>query len=379
LSHSALKQNPVKSLPFTKQLGFRKAVVQRVEAYLKANNLAQRDLPAMYAKTATIMGIWAVLYALLLLGGFAWPINLGLCLLFSLATAGIGFNIMHDANHGGYSNSARINKIMGFSLELLGTSAFVWRQQHNVWHHTYTNIFGMDSDVEAQGVMRITPRDEWRPHYRFQHLYSPLVYGMLGFSYILRDFTVFLTGSSDAKREFPQMTRADRILFVAGKLMHFTIMLGMPLLVFAWWQVLIAYVLNMFTISLTLASILPLAHLMQSTEFPEPVGDPLHIDNEWAIHEVETTVNFGPRNKFLNWYSGGLNFQIEHHLFPQVCHIHYPQLAPIVQATCAEFGVAYNVYPTWSGALIAHLKTLKWLGEAPANSMLATTPPYGSP
>jgi linoleoyl-CoA desaturase len=376
---SAVKQNPVKSLPFTKQFGFRKTVVQRVEAYLKEHNLPQRDVPAMYLKSFIVLAWWLGTYLLLMLGGFSWAINTLLCVVFGLATAGVGFNIMHDAIHGGYSNSARINKLMGFTLELLGASSFVWRQKHNVWHHTYTNISGLDEDLETQGFLRMTPRDAWKPAFRFQHLYSPLVYGLTGFSFLIRDMRVFFTGRSDEHHVFPKMTTSDRVLFWLGKLCYFTVMIVLPLLVFPWWQVLAGYFIIMVAISLTLAAIFQLAHVMQPATFPEPVGEPqngipLHIENEWAIHEVETTVNFGPNNKLLNWYAGGLNFQIEHHLFPHICHVHYPRLAPIVKATCEEFNVAYNSFPTWHEALVEHLRALRWLGQRPAELALVPAP-----
>ena len=365
MSLSAVKQTPVKSLPFTKQFGFRKIVVERVEAYLKENKLPMRDVPAMYLKTFTVMAWWLGTYLLLMLGGFSWPVNALLCVVFGLATAGMGFNIMHDAIHGGYSNSARRNKLFGFTLEMLGASSFVWRQKHNVWHHTYTNIAGLDEDLETQGFLRLSPHDEWKPIFRFQHFFAPLVYGFTGYSFLIRDVRVFFTGKSDAHHVFPKMTTADKVLFWLGKLIYFSVMVALPLLMFPWWQVLAGYVITMFTISLTLAAIFQLAHVMQPATFPEPVGEPLHIENEWAIHEVETTVNFAPQNKLLNWYAGGLNFQIEHHLFPHICHVHYPKLSPIVKATCEEFGVKYNCYPTWIEALVGHMRSLKWLGARP--------------
>ena len=365
MSLSAVKQTPVKSLSFTKQFGFRNTVIQRVEAYLKEHNLSARDVPAMYVKTATIAIWWLGAYLLLMLGGFGWPINLALCALFGLATAGVGFNIMHDAIHGGYSNSTRINKLFGFTLEVLGASSFVWRHKHNVWHHTYTNIAGLDEDLETHGLLRLTPHDDWKPMFRFQHWYALLVYGLVSFSFLIRDIRVFFTGRADKHHIFPKMTASDRVLFWVGKLTYVTLMFALPLLVFSWWQVLIGYFIVMCTISLMLAAVFQLAHVMQPATFPEPIGQPLHIANEWAIHEVETTVNFAPNNKWLTWYAGGLTYQVEHHLFPHICHVHYPKLAPIVKATCEEFGVQYNSYPTWIDALVGHMRLLKYLGKRP--------------
>jgi linoleoyl-CoA desaturase len=118
-------------------------------------------------------------------------------------------------------------------------------------------------------------------------------------------------------------------------------------------------------VGFVLILILQLAHIMASVEFPEPSGDPLAIENEWAIHQVRTTVDFAPRNALLNWYVGGLNYQIEHHLFPQVCHLNYPKIAPVVQQVCAEYGVPYRVHVTLRAALADHCRLLKSLGQKP--------------
>ena len=365
---STLKQAPVKALPFTKQRGFRKLLNQRIDAYMSENKLPARDVPAMYLKTAVVLAWWIVTYTLLLLGGFSWPITAVLCLSLSFAIAGVGFNVMHDAIHGGYSNKPWMNKLMGFTVELLGASSFVWRQKHNVWHHTYTNISGLDEDLESNGLLRLSPHEDWKPGFQFQQWYMPFVYGLTSFSFIIRDFRVFFTGKSDEHHVFPKMSTNDRGLFLLGKTLYFTLMIGIPLLVFPWWQVLVQWFAIMFVVGVTLAAIFQLAHVMEPATFPEPVGDPLHIENEWAIHEVETTVNFAPRNALVNWYSGGLNYQIEHHLFPHICHVHYPKLSPIVRATCAEFDVAYNSYDTWLGALWGHIKALEGLGRRPASA-----------
>lgn len=362
---AVVKDNPVKSLPFTKQLGFRRALYERVDAYLKDNNLPPRDVPEMYLKTAIIFSWWLGTWLLIMFGGLPALANWALCIVFGLAVAGMGFNIMHDAIHGGYSNKAWVNRIFGFSLEFLGTSAFIWRQKHNVWHHTYTNVAGLDEDLETEGLLRFSPHDKWKPMYRFQHLYLPLVYGLTAFGFFLRDFKVFFTGKSDAFHQYPKFRTGDAIQFWVGKVLFLGMYLVIPMFLFPWWQVLIGFFTVLFTVGVTLAYIFQLAHVMDGADFPEPSGDPLKLENEWAVHQVQTTVDFAPRNKLLNWYAGGLNFQVEHHLFPHICHVHYPRIAPIVKATCDEFGLKYLVYDTWPEALASHWRAVKRLGEKP--------------
>jgi linoleoyl-CoA desaturase len=355
---------PVRNLRFknTKQGNFQKTLNERVNAYLRENKLPGRDVPAMFVKSVVILAWWLGTYLLLLLGHFPPLVNILLCLVWAMAIAGVGFNIMHDANHGGYSNKPLVNKLVGLSAELLGMSGFRWRTKHNVWHHTYTNIAGFDDDVETFGLMRLTPRVPWKPWYKAQAWYYPLVYSLIGFDFFLRDFMMVLVGKSDANHVYPKMTLEDQVIFWGGKLFFITIMFVLPMQVYPWWQVLIGFFIVMLAVGLVMAVVFQLAHICGEVAFPEPVGSPQHIEAEWAVHQVETTTDFAPHNALLSYYIGGLNFQVEHHLLPHICHINYPRLAPIVRATCEEFGIPYHCYPTWREAFAAHLHELSLLG-----------------
>lgn len=360
-----LTKAPARSLQFTGQRGFRKALNDRVDAYLRENKLPPRDLPAMYVKTAVSLLWWLATYLLLLLGGFPAWVNLILCAVFAFAIAAVGFNVMHDANHRGYSDSPRVNRLVSLSAELLGMSGFRWRTKHNVWHHTYTNIAGFDDDIEAYGLVRLSPRVPWRPMHRFQQWYFPFVYSLIGFDFILRDFLMAFFGRSDPNHVYPKMGPGDKATFWLGKLVYAILMFVLPLLVFPWWQVLIGYIFIMLLVGLILGVVFQLAHISGDATFPAPAESPLRIDNEWAAHQVATTVDFAPNNKLLNFYIGGLNYQIEHHLLPHICHINYARLAPVVQETCEEFGLRYTAYPTWRAAFIAHWQQLRALGQRP--------------
>lgn len=319
----------------------------------------------MVVKTVVALAWWLGTYLLLLLGHFPLVINIGLCVVWALAIASVGFNVMHDANHGSYSENPRINKLMSLSAEMLGMSGFRWRTKHNVWHHTYTNIAGFDDDVETYGLMRLTPRLPWKPLFRFQAFYFPLVYSMIGLDFMFRDFLMVFFGKSDANHVYPKMRAGDKVTFWAGKLFYFLIMFVLPALVFPWWQVVIGFLIVMLTVGIVMGVVFQLAHISGDAAFPEPVGDPLHIEDEWAVHQVETTVDFAPRNWLLNLYIGGLNYQIEHHLLPHVCHLNYPRLAPIVRATCEEFGIRYTSYATWREAFACHWRELRLFGGGP--------------
>ncbi len=365
---SVLKEHPVKALPFTQHHGFRKALTERVDAYITENKLPTRDVPAMYVKSAILAACWLGIYLLILLGGFPLWANALLCIALAFAMVGIGMNIAHDANHGGYSNNPRINRLMGLTLDLVGMSSFVWRARHNV-HHTYPNIGGLDEDLENGGLIRLSPHEEWKPYFRLQMWYAPLLYVFVGFDFLRRDALVFFTGRTNQYHQYPKMKASDRIIFVAGKLFFFGYILALPMLVFPWWQVLIAFIGIMFTLGLLMSAITIPAHLVEAADFPEPVGDPLHIENEWAIHQVQTAVNYSPDNRLVSFYVGGTNYQIEHHLFPQISHVQYPRLSPLVRETCEEFGITYSVNPTMRGGLLSHLRALREFGRKPGSTL----------
>ncbi|HLF70765.1 MAG TPA: acyl-CoA desaturase, partial [Dehalococcoidia bacterium] len=342
-------------MKFEGQAGFRKAMTERVDAYLRQHSIKTRDMPAMYAKSAIVLAWWIGSYVLIMVAGLPLWADALLCVSFGAAAAGVGFNVMHDSSHGGYSNSSTRNEIFSWSGELIGLSSFIWRQQHNVWHHTYTNISGLDEGLEAEGTMRWSPHDVWKPIYRLQHLYWPVIYALSAASLILiRNFKVYFAKTSGPTFRYPDMDRRDKTIFWVSRLANLAVYILIPLLFFSWWQVLAGFAIGVLTAGLIMATILQLSHVMASVEFPEPTGEPPAVDEEWAIHQVETTIDFAPHNVLLRWYIGGLNYQIEHHLFPRICHLNYPKIAPIVQQVCLEFGVRYRCYETFGGALAAH-------------------------
>jgi linoleoyl-CoA desaturase len=252
------------------------------------------------------------------------------------------------------------------TVELVGLSSFIWRQQHNIWHHTYTNIAGLDEGLEMDGWVRNSPRDVWKPIHRFQHIYAPIVYALAGVGLLFgRNFQVYFTGKSGETFRYPPMTRNDKIIFWIGRLINLMVYIVLPMLAFGPIGGLLIFAFSSVVTGFVMAVILQMAHVTADVDFPEPTGDPLKIENEWAIHEVQTTSNFAPNNRILNWYVGGLNYQIEHHLFPHICHLLYPKIAPIVRATCEEFGLPYQSYPTFRAALKNHWRSLREFGRPP--------------
>ncbi len=318
----------------------------------------------MRAKTAAILGWFAGSYALLLLVGGTSPwVAVLLTLSLALATAGIGFSVMHDANHGAYARSARVNRAVGLSLDLVGASSYLWRFKHNVHHHTYANVDGMDADIDAGPFLRLAPSQPLRALHRWQHVYGWFLYGVLAVKWWFVDDVVDLVRSRIGPHPFPRPRGAELAAVRAGKAVFVGWTLVVPLLVFRSGWVVVLFLLGALSLGVVLAVVFQLAHAVPDARFhAAPSGDH-RMPTGWAEHQVRATVDFAPSNRLLGWYVGGLNFQVEHHLFPDVCHTHYPALAGIVGAVCAEQGVPHRTHPTLRAAIAAHYRFLRTLGR----------------
>jgi linoleoyl-CoA desaturase len=342
---------------------------QRVNEYFKSNNISRYANAEMKIKTVCMFAFYFVPYLLMLTGVVANPWGMFvMCLAMGMGMAGIGLSVMHDANHGGYSNKSWVNNLLGFSLNMVGGNAFNWKVQHNVLHHTYTNIHEVDEDISPRGVLRMTPHSDWKFFHRFQHFYAWFFYGLLTLVWIVvKDFVRIIRYQKDGhlkKQKANLMT--EWLILIATKLIYVTYIFVLPLvfLPVTWWQVLIGFVAMHYIGGFILAIIFQPAHVIDGTEYPLPDEDG-KMENSWAIHQLHTTTNFANNNRILNWYVGGLNFQVEHHLFPNICHVHYRNISSIVKNTAEEFGLPYKNEPTFIGALVSHAKLLKQLGERP--------------
>jgi linoleoyl-CoA desaturase len=348
-----------------------------VEAYFSSRRLDKRDLPAMYRKTFVIFAWCALSYGGLLAASATWQ---GIALSFSLglAMAAIGFNVMHDGSHGAYSRHAWVNQTMARSIDLLGGSAYFWRFKHLVAHHTYTNISGQDDDLTLAKLGRLSPHVPWRPAFRFQHIYVWALYAVMALEWqTMGEFRNLLSTRRFGLTAVPFPGRREHLLFWLGKLVFFGLAFVVPLLLHPWWHVLACYAITTVTLGLVLAVVFQLAHCLEEAHFEQPtVGDAV-VNKEWAAHQAEATVDFAPHNRVVTWYLGGLNYQIEHHLFPGICHLHYPALAPVVEAVCRKYGVRHFSHPTVGAAVRSHVRWLRKMGRAPGAGSPAGERPVG--
>lgn len=346
-------------LKFTGSTDFQKVLRARVDEFFRSTGRRPRDCWQMYLKTAIIAAWFAASYALLVFWADSWWEAFPLAVSLALATGAIGFNIQHDGGHKAYSDRQWVNTAMAMSLDLVGGSSYIWRWKHSVFHHAYTNIQAYDADMDLGAVARLAPYQKLRAWQRWQHWYIWFMYGIMTIRWQLwGDFRDLIAGDAGTLK-FPRPKGWALVNLVAGKLVFLTLAFGIPLIFHSFWIVLAFYALSMAITGLLLAIVFQLAHAVEEAKFvPEP-GEGAAVDNSWAIHQVESTVNFARRSRILSWYMGGLNFQIEHHLFPRVCHIHYPAISRVVEATCREFDVRYQEHRSFWRGIVSHFQWVR--------------------
>ncbi len=360
----------IRTIKFANQQAeFFATLSQRVNQYFTANGIERTANGEMIFKTFFMFALYLVPFAFLLAGAATTLAGqLVLWAIMGLGMAGIGLSVMHDANHGAYSKKAWVNNLLGLSLNLVGGHAINWRVQHNVLHHTYTNIHDVDEDISPRGVLRMGPESEWRAMHKFQHLYAWFFYGLMTLVWVLvKDFFRLIKYQREGLLKKQKTTPAREWTFMLlSKAFYFTYIFGLPMyfLGLPFGRVLVGFLLMHYIAGFILAIIFQPAHVVEGTAYPMP-DDKGNLENNWAIHQLHTTTNFGHRHKLFSWYVGGLNFQVEHHLFPNICHVHYRALAPIVAQTAHEFGLPYKSKETFLDAVVAHAAQLKLMGQKP--------------
>ncbi len=348
---------------------FAKEVKQRVNEYFESQGISENANAAMVWKTIIILALYLIPYGLIISGLFNIWMMFGLCVVMGIGMAGIGFSIAHDALHGAYSSKSWVNKILGFSFDFLGANGYIWKITHNVIHHTYTNIYGKDEDLDVAGFIRLCPHAPYKKIHRIQPYLAFFAYSLATISWVLfKDYYQFSRtklGPYIGKKH----PVSEWAILIIGKIVYYGYFFVLPalLLNIAWWQLLIGYLVVHLTAGLILGIVFQLAHTVEQTSFPV-VNEENVIEQSWMIHEMETTADFARNNRFLSWYIGGLNFQIEHHLFPRVCSIHYPQISPIVEEVANKYGVPFHSHETFGAAIKSHYRTLKKFSVPPAET-----------
>jgi linoleoyl-CoA desaturase len=354
---------PERPLKFSGDNSFHRELRRRVDAEFKRSGTTQRDSAQMYLKTAIILIAFVAAYvALVFFATNGWQALL-LSIALGVATAGIGFNIKHDGGHQAYSRHRWINRLTALTLDMVGGSSYLWQWKHGRFHHTWVNVAGHDSDIDLGMLGRLSPMQPWRPWHRWQHLYLWVLYGVTVIRWhFYGDFRDMITGTI-GERPFTRPRGGDLVAFVLGKLVFFGLAFGLPLAFHSIGAVLLFYTITAAVTGFLLALVFQMAHVVEEAAFPEPDEHGHQIDTPWAIHQLETTVDFARENRVLSWFVGGLNFQVEHHLFPRISHTNYPRVARVVEEACREYGVPYLSHRTFVAGIASHYRWLRQLGR----------------
>lgn len=351
---------------------------ERVDNYFIENNISQHANATMVFKTIFMLSLYFIPYALIMTQGYSL-LGMWLCaLVMGLGLAGIGMSVMHDANHGAYSSSAAINKFLSLSLTIVGGDNKNWKTQHNVLHHTYTNIYEHDRDIDNKVIMRFSPAGEYKKIQKFQIFYVFIFYSIMSLYWTTaKDFVQYFQFIKEGHNRESKPDRIKSLLnIIVWKFVYWGYIIVLPviLLDLSVGQVLLGFLSLHMVAGIILSIVFQLAHVVENTEFPVPDKNG-NIENEFAIHQLKTTADFARDNRFITFFVGGLNFQAIHHLFPRICHVHYPKIAPIVEQTAKEFGVPYIFNESLGSAFLSHMRVIAKLGKnettffAIANSM----------
>lgn len=320
----------------------------------------------MVIKTFVMLSMFILPFILVITGIATTTWQLFACFIVAgLGMAGVGMGVMHDAIHGTYSKNPTVNRLLGYTLNMIGANATVWKIQHNVLHHSYTNIDEHDDDINAPFFLRFSPNAEQNSLHKYQHLYAWIFYGLSTVSWVTaKDFIRLKRYHDKGLVKGENGYRNALVELIAWKIGYYFMTVALPVIFspFSIGMILLAHLVMHFITGLIITSVFQTAHIVPEVDFPLPDEHGV-VEGERMLHQMVTTCNFAPGSNVFSWFIGGLNHQIEHHLFPDICHVHYRNIAPIVKATAEEFNVPYFEKPTFFLAVKDHLKMLYLLGN----------------
>lgn len=335
---------------------FSKSLKQKISDYFKTTAQKKTGNKRLFLKAAILLSTFVLLYVLLVFVPMHWSIAVLLCMLLGANLAAIGFNIMHDAGHNSFSDNKRVNTLLSYTLNLLGGNIYFWKIKHNIAHHTYTNIDGEDHDIEIK-FMRIHHDQALKKHHRYQRFYFPVLYGVSYLAWIFfQDYEKYFRGRMGVTSDRFHFPVKEKVVFWVSKFLHFCLFIVIPIWSVGLVPTLVGLLIAGAVCGMSLATVFQLAHVVGGTEFKTIEGS--RVEEEWMVHQIQSTSNFATASKTWTWLLGGLNFQVEHHLFPKISHVHYPALNRLVRETCREHGIQYNEFKSFGGAFRSHVQVI---------------------
>lgn len=359
----------IQTVRFQPKSEFYTVLQKKVNSYFTENNISKNGNMNMYFKTLFMFTLFFGPYVLMLINPVSSPwFMISMYAVMGFGVSGLGLSVMHDANHDSYSKYRSVNTILSQTANLIGGHSQNWRIQHNLLHHSFTNIQGLDGDISSHSILRFSPNSKWMGIHRFQFLYTWFLYGLMTISWALvTDYRRVVEYSKKGLLKTQKTTFGRELVKITiWRIVYFGYTVVLPILVlpFAWWQIIIGFFIMHYIAGLMLALIFQTAHVVHGSEFPlsDETGT---MENNWAVHQMKTTANYSPNSRIFTWFIGGLNYQIEHHLFPNICHVHYRKISEIVKNTAEEFKLPYHSYRTFMAALGSHARMVWDLGKRP--------------
>ena len=348
-----------------KEREFAYEVRKRVRSYFKDNNKSIYGNFSMYLKSVVILGVYLVPFIMLLTRSVSPWAALGLAVIMGIGEAGVGMSIMHDGVHHAYSSKKWVNNLASSTMFLLGSNIFNWKIQHNIKHHSFTNIYNFDPDISNLKIIRLCQYGPLKKYHRYQHFYAFPLYGLMTFARLFGEIGVLLEYNKKGITQEQNVNPTWQLVkLIVIKVIYFAVIIGLPLYFtdFSFWQILVGFVAMHITAGMIMSTVFQMAHVVEGTD-QILVEEDQQIKNDWLVHQLRTTSDFGRKNGLFSWYIGGLDYQIEHHLFQNICHVHYPAIADIIKKTSEEYGFTYNLKPNVFSALASHFRRLKELGN----------------
>ena len=340
---------------------------EKVDAYFQETNLSKHANINTVIKSLVMIILYLGPYFLMVTGVISSPYLILLCwIVMGFGMAGVGMDLMHDANHGSYSSHKWINKGLGKSLYLLGGLPATWQIQHNNIHHSYTNIDGYDADINPAPILRFSPHKPHHKIHRYQHIYGWFLYGLMTILWITtKDFQQLYKYRKAGLLEREELSFSRLMIeLLLSKILYYAIFVAIPLIILPipWYLTLLFFFIMHFIASVLLSTIFQTGHILPDSAYPLP-DENGNLEDNWIVHQLKVTSDYAPNNKFLIWFLGGLNYHAVHHLFPNICHVHYKKISSIIKEVADKHGVTYRIQPTFLKAIGKHAKMLKLLGQ----------------
>ncbi|WP_194775189.1 fatty acid desaturase family protein [Pararhodonellum marinum] len=348
---------------FNTSTAFHADLKDRIKNYFSETGLNTTGNPALFFKAILFVISYIAVYVHLVFFTPVWSVALLECILLGGLAAAIGFNVMHDGAHGSFSKKGWINNLAGLSINVLGANVFMWKTKHNVVHHSFTNVFEVDDDMNARPMLRLCPGQKRYKIHQYQHYYFLMVYALLYLYWVFfTDYKKYVTKKVGIT-SIQKMSWKDHFSFWSFKFINLVLFVAIPIYFLGFLSWLIGFLVYGVAAGIFLSVVFQLAHSVEETAYPLPDKVSNRLEDDWAMHQLRTTANFATKNQVLSWLIGGLNFQIEHHLFPHISHVHYPAISQIIKDTCAEYNIPYLEHKKIKLAFVSHVNHLKTLGR----------------